>query len=106
MADVVALLAGALVGGLGLAPVCVLLAQAWEKSKMQGATVVAVGVMAIVVSFAVMALAVVVVHVVAGALVPAFACAMVSVFLAGLGIRSVKASRAMHAGGASEGDDG
>lgn len=105
MANVVALLAGALVGGLGLAPVRILLAQAWEKSKMHSATVAA-GVMAIVVSFSVMALAVVVVHVVASARVPAFACAMVSVFLAGLGIRSVKASRAMHSGGASEGDDG
>lgn len=105
MANVAAILAGALAGGLGLAPLCILLAQAWQKSKMHRATV-ATGVMAIVLSFSAMALAVVMVHVVAGAFVRAFACAMVSVFLAGVGICAVKASRAMRSGGANEGDDG
>ena len=105
MANMAAILVGALAGGLGLAPLCVLLAQAWQRSKMHNATVAA-GVMAIVLSFSVMALAGVMVRVAASAFVPAFACAMVSVFLAGLGILAVKASRAMHAGGANEGDDG
>ena len=91
-------------GGLGLAPLCVLLAQAWQRSKMHTAAVVT-GVMAIVLSFSAMALAVVVVRVIANAFVSAFACAMVSVFLVGLGILAVKASRVMHSGGASEGDD-